>query len=501
VSRRAWLGVLGALLVCALALRVVFFVGLMGWDDIEYREASVRLLAGDLVPHSLFGLRWGVTLPLAAVLALGGTGERAIAVVPLAYSLVGIVLAFAVGRRLGGVRAGLIAAGVLVVLPLDVLAASDLHADLAASVFLALAAYLALRAESSTARAPVWLALAGASVALATLTKESSVAFALVLAIWAIRRRWPGSAVVAVVLGFAAVVLADTGWLRAVTGTWLYRFSPAMTAPHAAHMRMLPPSHGWMLDYVAMLLDPRDGHFGELAGVFYIVLVGTLVALAARAPAVPDVLVWWATLLVALSVAPLDASLTRPLFMHFPRTLHPLLVPFAVTVGLGAAAWRGAPVAPRLVAGAFAIVCAAGLWATHFDARQWAAVARQAAPVIERTAPDAPVVTDEVSAALLRSLLPDHRAPIASVTASASDATLLLRDPLFVASALQHGRPVAPAVLAPPPAAERVAVFERGRRPRVRAWLTGGDRSPADAATMWRVRGGAAVAAAGQATR
>jgi hypothetical protein len=65
-----------------------------------------------------------------------------------------------------------------------------------------------------------------------------------------------------------------------------------------------------------------------------------------------------------------------------------------------------------------------------------------------------------------------------------------LRDPLFIASALHHRRPVPADVLAPPARWERVAVFERPRRPRLRAWMTAAATpppSPAETAALWRV--------------
>jgi 4-amino-4-deoxy-L-arabinose transferase-like glycosyltransferase len=487
MSRRAWLPMLGVLLLLAVVLRVTFFVGLIGWDDVEYRESSARLLAGDLVPRSLFGLRWGLTLPLAAVQAVGGGGERVTALVPLAYSLVAILLAFALGRRLAGERAGLVAAAVVTVLPLDVLAASDLHADLAASVFLALAMYLALRGERTERRAPAWFALAGVSLAVATLTKESSIALAAVLLVWGVRRRWPRAAAAAVAAGFAVVVAVDTAWLAWVTGDWLYRFSPAVTALHRRHMLMLEPSSTWMLDYLFLLLDPTSGRFGELAGVFYLVLGATVVAVRARRPAAIDVLAWWGLLLAALSLAPHDLSFTRPLFFHFPRTLEPLVVPFAVAIGLGFVAVRRARVPPVALV-VFAVLCGAGLWAAHFDARQWAAVARQAAPLIAQAPAGVPVVADPTSAALLRSLLPERRESIVTTDAGVPAGTaLVLRDPVFLASALQHGRDVPADVLEPPARWQRVAAFERPRRPRLRAWLQPDGEAPAATATLWRI--------------
>lgn len=490
MSRRAWLPMLGALLVAAVVLRTTFFVGLIGWDDVEYRESSARLLAGDLVPRSLFGLRWGLTLPLTAVQAVGGGGERATALVPLAYSLAAIVLAFALGRRLAGERVGLVAAAVLTILPLDVLAATDVHADLAASVFLALAVYVALRGEAAGARALHWFGLVGVSLAVATLTKESSLALAVVLLAWGARRGWPVLTSAAALAGFILVLAADMAWLRWVTGDWLYRFSPAVTRLHRQHMLMLEPSHTWMLDYLGMLLSPASGRFAELGGVFYLVLAATVVALRARTPGIREVAVWWGVFLAALSLAPHDLSFTRPLFFHFPRTLQPLVVPFALTIGLGFVAVRRARVAPAVFV-SFALVCGVGLWAAHFDYRQWAAIARQAAPVIARAPQGVAIVADPTSAALLRSLLPARRESIVTTDGGAPvGGALVLRDPLFIASALHHRRPVPAEVLEPPARWERIAVFARPRRPRLRSWMRAErPTAPADTATLWRVGG------------
>jgi len=491
MRRRVWLPTVVLLLVVAVVLRATFFVGLIGWDDVEYRESSARLVSGDPTPRSLFGLRWGLTLPLAAVQAAGGTGERATALVPLAYSLAGIVLAFALGRRLAGERAGLVAAAVLTIVPLDVLAATDIHADLPASIFLALAVYLALRGEASGARA-AWFALTGVAVAVATLTKESSLALVAVLAAWGAWRRWPVAAGAAATAGFVAVLAVDTLWLRWLTGDWLYRLSPAVTRLHREHMLMLEPSRTWVLDYAGMLLNPLGGRFAELGGVLYLVLAATVVAVRARAPQIRELAAWWGLVLAALSLAPHDWSFTRPLFFHFPRTLQPLLLPFALTIGLGAVAARRSRLVPAAFV-LFALICGAGLWAAHFDYRQWAAVARQAAPVIDHAPRSVAVVADPTSAALLRSLLPERRDAIVTTDAGMpAGAALVLRDPLFIASALQHRRRVPADVLEPPPDWERVAVFARPERPRLRAWL--GARAPSPptpvaTASLWRVGG------------
>jgi hypothetical protein len=328
-------------------------------------------------------------------------------------------------------------------------------------------------------------------VAVATLTKESSLALAVVLVAWGVWRGWAPRSGAAIAAGFAVVLVADIAWLRWATGEWLYRLSPAVTRLHREHMLMLEPSYTWMLDYLRLLLDPTSGRFAELGGVFYLVLAATVLAARARMTAVREVAVWWGVLLVALSLAPHDLTFTRPLFFHFPRTLQPAVVPFALTVGLGFVALRRArPVASVVFVG-FALLCGAGVWAAHFDYRQWAAVARQAAPVIARAPQGLRIVADPTSAALLRSLLPARRTAIVTTDAGApSGAALVLRDPLFIASALHHRRAVPIEVLEPPASWEQVAAFERPWRPRLRSWLSAErPAAPVQTATLWRVGG------------
>src|SRR5437773_10806376 len=85
---------------------------------------------GDFVPNSLFGVRYPVFAPLALCQTLFGETEYAAALVPLAYSLGELVLAYALGVVYGGRGLGLAAVALLSVLPVAVLEASALTAAL-----------------------------------------------------------------------------------------------------------------------------------------------------------------------------------------------------------------------------------------------------------------------------------------------------------------------------------------------------------------------------------
>ena len=492
------------LLAGGLALRLVFFGGLLGWDDVEYAEAARRLLGGEPAPRSMFEMRYGVTLPLAAVQALFGAGEHAAALVPLAYSALEIVLGGALGALLGGPAVGLVAAALLGVLPLAVVAATDVHADLPASVFMALAMYAVLRADAGGRRRAAWLAGAGLALGLAYVTKEVALVLALVLAarILLLRRRAAGYAWL--LAGFLAVVALDMAGSLWRAGDPLVRHAPAFARLHVEHMRTAPPGYGWMLAYPAMLLAPWSGSFGYFAGVFYLALAGAAWGLRAGERAVGELVVWWLPVLLVFNLAPLDGTLTRPLFVHFARTLHPLLIPLAVTAafalvrGLG-----GRPAAQAAVAAGVLALAAAGIVRTHADHRAWAAVARQAAEVIRREPADTLVVADRLSVARLRVLLPERRAQITwwrdGGLARAGQAPLLvLSDPRLLRRDVEAGAPAA--MLAPPAAWEPVAeLFPPPRaslRGLLRRRLGAGREAPAARppapAVLWRVRPAAA---------
>ena len=125
------------LLAVALAIRLVFFGGLLCWDDLEYWKGGRALLEGRYLPTSAFDIRYTLRVPLAVCQAWLGDSEWALALVPLGYSMAHLVLAWALGLLYGGVTVATLAVGLLAILPLDVIGATDVHADLPLAVFLA----------------------------------------------------------------------------------------------------------------------------------------------------------------------------------------------------------------------------------------------------------------------------------------------------------------------------------------------------------------------------
>lgn len=486
---------LPALLVGALAIRLVFFGGLLGWDDVEYMNAARALRDGDYLPASSFKLRHTVTMPLALCQGWFGEGEWAAALVPLTYSLAHLALADRLGMLYGGPAVATVAVGLLAILPLDILAATDLHADLPLAVFLTAAMFAVLRGERAGRARGAWFFGAGVALGLGTISKEVALAFVVVLVLRATLVIPPVrlAAYAWLVAGLLTVAIVETTWLAAVTGTPWYRLVGPAAALHRAMMVESPPGFGWMLSYPAMLVDPRAGGFGYFAGVFFLVAGGSVWGLRRGHLGVRDLTVWWATFFVLLNFAPLDATFTRPLFHHFARTLHPLLVPFAlVSATWLCCALRERPVARVGVATGFVTLAVVGIVASHADYRAWTAVARQAAVVVVRLPRESWITADPLTANQLRVLVPARRERIVDWSGD----TLPAPRPLYVlsdASATGEGTRAAPS---PPPAGwELLAEFDHASRSSVRAALRRAWRGDGGAvgatrprATLWKVR-------------
>ena len=146
-----------ALFTIALALRLIFFGGLLGWDDVDFIRAAEALVAGETMPRTSADLRYGFVVPLAITTVLVGPGELSAVLVPLTYWILEFVVAFALGHLLGGFGLGMVAAAIVALTPLDVLAATELHSDLAAGVWMAATMYGVMRGERAAASGVAWL--------------------------------------------------------------------------------------------------------------------------------------------------------------------------------------------------------------------------------------------------------------------------------------------------------------------------------------------------------
>lgn len=121
---------LAAIGVVAVALRIAFFTGYHGYDDIHYIQRAFDLSEGvRSLPQTAWAGRIGLVGPTALAYAALGVTPVTTNLFPFACSLLGIAAVYMLGRRLFDEGTGLLAALLLAFLPIDVLSAGQLFAN------------------------------------------------------------------------------------------------------------------------------------------------------------------------------------------------------------------------------------------------------------------------------------------------------------------------------------------------------------------------------------
>ncbi|MBP7745385.1 MAG: glycosyltransferase family 39 protein [Phycisphaerae bacterium] len=178
------IALLALAVLVGLVIRLYFFTGLIASDDLTYAESAHRMFQGaDERTHVNEGTvvvrRLGVNFPLFLATRAFGVHERSLALVPLVFSLGGIVAAYATLRLLAGPGAGLLAAWLWACLPADVYTATVwLPDNIFATVCMVMTYFLA--ASEAWPRRQ-WLAALLAGIALGYLEYVKEAAYILLL--------------------------------------------------------------------------------------------------------------------------------------------------------------------------------------------------------------------------------------------------------------------------------------------------------------------------------
>jgi 4-amino-4-deoxy-L-arabinose transferase-like glycosyltransferase len=215
---------LSAILLIGLILRLFAFSGMLGTDDAAIAGQALRLLEeGPYLPDSHYAGRVGLIYPLAFVFWLFGVGEWQLALLPMAAGMLGIWLAFAIGRELGSAEAGLLAALLLALYPLDVATSSQFFPDQILGAALALSLFLVLRVVNRPEPSHALAFVAGLVWGYAYLVKSEAVFMGVVFLpmLWLYRNRWREALLV--MAGAGSVALAENLVYYLAAGEWFYR--------------------------------------------------------------------------------------------------------------------------------------------------------------------------------------------------------------------------------------------------------------------------------------
>ncbi len=345
MTRKAWIGFF-ALLAFAALLRVVFFTGLVGGDEIVYSKSAALYLDGFCHIYNVHQTRTAFLLPIVLFYAIFGIGEIPLVLYNLLCGLGLTAAAFFLARRLFGERAGFAAMAVAAFHPTLVYYSTECHTDLCVAFWQA-AAVLALLKASDGSRPVRWMMLAGLLVGWAWMHKASAIFIVPLFAVhgFATRRRW--TFYLPAALSALGVLLAELTMFTLVTGNPLERLEQ-IEAWHQGYMQDQYQTAGalawrFLLELPAKLFF-LPGHHGQavphLAG-----LLAGIVLLIRRTPGAGFLAAWFAFLYAFISFWPSSLSPLLPGYSLYGWTFPVFALPLGCMLG-GLLAPRDRPSRP-----------------------------------------------------------------------------------------------------------------------------------------------------------
>lgn len=167
---------LAAAVLAALALRVMFFSALTGYDEFAYARIAADIAEGSFRLADVtgyYGFRYLVTLPAALFGKLLGYTAYSAAAWPLLCSLGNTLLVYHLGAELFGRRAGIIAAFFQAFLPISVIYGTMLYPEEILVFWTGLSALLFLKGSAKGGR---WGGAALLALSAATISGACAVA-------------------------------------------------------------------------------------------------------------------------------------------------------------------------------------------------------------------------------------------------------------------------------------------------------------------------------------
>ncbi|MGE0823135.1 MAG: ArnT family glycosyltransferase [Candidatus Binatia bacterium] len=351
-TRRTAVYDLAGVIVIALVLRCFFFQGIYPSDQFTYSIIAHGVLSGWWWLGALFyeaSTRWGFLLPTVGLYRFFGVSEVTSTAWPMSLSIGTVVVGYLLGQRIGGPRAGWLAAVLLAFFPLEVSYASQLMGDGPLSFWLLLALYLFGCGDCATAlsRRRAYLLASGLALGIAYATKfVALLVLPFFLLVMLLRRRieWQYLWIIA---GIVAVIFVEMALFSLYGGNAFLRIQSILAdQSDAAHaiQQSVPEFTAlrrsiWTYAYW-MFVDLR---YAGVAFILLGVLLGWRVVGPRQFPRQGEntkilwtVGLWALTLFLVLSLYPIQVSPYVPLYKvpnYMLMFSAPLLVVTAVLLG------------------------------------------------------------------------------------------------------------------------------------------------------------------------
>ena len=231
--------ILLAIVFCGIALRLHCFRGFVGLDDAEYAKLAYQMAqngfgVGNYNGPAVFPLRVGIIYPASILFRLFGVTEWSIIGYSFFLSIIGILIAYICTRYCFGTAAGLVAAAIWAILPLDVENSTYFLPDLPGAFFAStgLVCILFLIQSKSEKRLALFAGgfLAGITFGISWLCKETVlylVPFCVVLCVIMLKENLGrnGPTWIGIAIGSLGIVLAEMILYHYLAGDLLFRFN------------------------------------------------------------------------------------------------------------------------------------------------------------------------------------------------------------------------------------------------------------------------------------
>ena len=249
-------------------------------------------------------------------------------VVVAILGLMTVVVSFAIGWRLGGRTAGLIAAGIVTLAPIHIESSRYVTTDVPVALFCALTLAASIRAIDEPGRTRWWI-LAAVFVGLATSTKWNGIAVAIVPASLYVTSRVGSGGVSALFRSPTPLLMAVAAILAFVVATpaavfapgevigWLGQQAAAYSSEAYAAIRGSKTPNG-----VGVAVEAVVGGFGSL--VVGLAVIGVVGLLAARRQIEFAMAIFMVVYVIILTIP----------VLYYPRNALPVLPFVAVAIGL-----------------------------------------------------------------------------------------------------------------------------------------------------------------------
>jgi len=338
------------------ALRVHYFSGIIGSDDIFHAGAALSILErGFTVPEIHTAARFGLHLPTLPLFHFFGIGDWQMGLVPLFWSLLSIFLAYWLGAYFIDRNAGLIAAILIAVFPLDIQEATRLYPDLPLGACAALSVFAFLFAEQRN-RPLLGAVLAGLAWGYAYLIKVEAFFLGFAYLGLLIQRPERFRAIVLCGLVVLSIVALETAVYFVATGELFYRLlitqNEMITSGKSGSLWVFPKS--WFVTF---------HNFGIH---YYLLFAGFILALVHRESRLLTPILWSAAFLLWLQFGFSPFKEFTGFKSHLARYCAMLSVPMAIVAAYPI--WRALTAWPRPLAwGLLGVAVAAGLFMTNFN--------------------------------------------------------------------------------------------------------------------------------------